>query len=370
MRHDAMRSGYLAVLGLAMGAATASAQPAFSVSPAGPSGLSPAGIYTPSGGGPMFIGGGAGIGAGDPADDLDGFSTSSDEDDFTICGSVDPLTVGSGGPEGPLPPYNVFEQALKRQHAADAYIGSEAYNRFTGILPAPISTGLNTNFMTANQSPLYFMDFGLLPLGGPDVFHPVGTPADDVDGLEHFKAGVPQSIYFTLSRQSPSLNQIAGGVGDSGADIFFDVDFNLGGTESLFASQEQLGLQPLDDIDGLKIWDALNDGIFNENDTILFSLTRDSPTLAAAGLSPADIIAVTFGQVPFVLMHFNEFGLLFGDDIDAFTIDPLINNSALATILANTPSPSAMSLLVLAAVGAARRRRSENRPPRWPEGRF
>lgn len=331
----------------------------FSVNLGGPSELRADLIYINFDGPPVPVGGGGGVGAGQPGDDLDGYAIKSG-DDFIVCVSVDPATVGKGGPfDGPLPPYNVFNQSERRQHAGDAFVGSEAYNRLKGIYGPPISTGLNTNFLSVNQSPVYFRNFNILPFGSPDVQFQQGTPADDVDGVGRIQGTSLGEIFFTMSRESPSLGKIAGAGADSGADIFFDADATNGGNEEFYANAELLGLTQQDDIDGLAVFDTNGNHRFDGDDQVLFSLTRDSPTLKALELSPADILSVRFGSpTPTTLVRFNQVGLLFTDDVDAFGLLGLVGGSAMSTIVAYTPSPGAGLVIVLAgALGAGRRRR-------------
>ncbi len=368
MRDGCARAVLLGVLALA---APASAQviltqPTFSVNPGGPSTfLRPDEIYINIGGPLLSVGGGTGIGAGAQGDDLDGYSLKSlldlkgPSDDFIVCVSVDPATVGKGTPLGPLPPFNVFNQSERNQHTGDAFLGSEAYNRLTGILPPPISSGLTTNFLSINQSAPYFLNYALQPVGSPDVQFPKGTPADDVDGVGRIVGTILPQIYFTMSRESPSLPVIAGANADSGADIFFDPNATVKGNEAFFAEAEQLGLQQADDIDGLAVYDLNNNGRYDDRDQVLFSLTRDSPSLTPLEVSPADILTITFGtQTPSPFLRANEVGLLFTDDIDSFGIIPLIDNSAITTIIAYTPAPGTAAVLAMAGLLAARRRRA------------
>ncbi len=371
MRDGGARFVWLCVLALG-GPASAQilTQPLFSVNPGGPSTfLRPDTIYINLAGAPLPVGGGTGIGAGAERDDLDGYSVGLPPDgpnsDFIVCVSVDPATVGKAPPfpatpfpTGPLPPFNVFHQSERNQHPGDAYLSSEAYNRITGILPPPISSGLTTNFLSINQSAPYFLNYGLLPIGDPNVQFPKGTPADDVDGVGRINGTVVLDLYFTMSRDSPSLPNIAGAGEDSGADVFFDPNPLIGGNEGFYADAGQLGLTTQDDIDGLTVFDLNNNGRFDGNDQVLFSLTRDSPSLQQLEVSPADILTITFGgQTPTPFLRFNEIGLLFTDDIDAFGLIPLIGGSAVTTIIAYTPAPGTVALLAMAGVLAARRRR-------------
>lgn len=336
------------------------AQPIFTVSPGGPSRLIGSFIYMNQDT-PVPVGGGPGIGAGLPGDDLDGYAPNASDDDFIICLAVDPATVGSGNPftlgsGGPgLPPWNVFTQSQRHQHMGDAYLSSEAYNRRSGLLPEPISMGLNNNFLAINQAAPYFANFGLQPAGGPAVQFPAGTPADDVDGVGHLVDGKLPKLYFSLSRESPSLRPL-GGV--SGADLFFDPDATKGGNEQLFASFDRLGLHTQDDIDGVAVFDLNGNGRFDDLDQVLFSLTRESPSLKAFNASAADVFSIVAGSTtPILFARHNEMGLLFSDDVTSIDLIGLVNNSAFETIVAHTPSPGTPAVVAACAAAALRRRR-------------
>ncbi len=354
-------AGLVVAAGQVAAQITPPGQPTFSVNLGGPSELRADLIYINFDGPPTPIGGGGGIGAGLPGDDLDGYAAKPPSEDFIVCVSVDPATVGKGGPfglEGPLPPFNVFHQSQHNQHPGDAYLGSEGYNRLNGIYGPPVSLGLNQNFLSINQSPFYFLNFGLAPIGDPQVQFPKGTPADDVDGVQRIEGTTIRDIYFSMSPESPSLPKIAGAGANSGADLFFDPNPTKGGDEEFFASAEQLGLVQQDDIDGLAVYDLNGNGRFDGDDQVLFSLTRESPTLGALEVSPADILSITFGgQTPEPLVRFNQVGLLFSDDIDAFGLIGLIDNSVFNTIVAYTPAPGTVAVLLLGGAGAMRRRR-------------
>ncbi len=89
-------------------------------------------------------------------------------------------------------------------------------------------------------------------------------------------------IFFTVTRDSPSLNFLPGT--NSGADIYFDSDPRGPGGETLFAQPGVLGLTALDDIDGMVI---LSGGqstrgpgpMFDPmTDRVLFTLDGNSPS--------------------------------------------------------------------------------------------
>lgn len=337
---NSARSRWLAaVAGSAVAAGGAHAQVLFSISDAGPSGLGPRFVYERTPSGPVLVGGGPGMRLMSPMDQLDDFGgvvppgPEISSLQFIICFSVDRMSNGTPAPPfRVLPPFNVFDQAQKRQQAGDVYGSTEAYGRSAGRLPTA-SMGLFNNMLLRNQSAEYFgdKDFGLLPVADPAVFLPPGTPIDDVDGhaMRGPGGGLPRT-YFTISTGSPSLSLLGG---TSGADIFYDTNITLAGGESLFASFDQLGLFRLDDIDGLAVYDDNGDGHFNGTDQVFFSLKRGSPTLFQIGASAADILTSRAGiGVVQVFEVAENLGLLPSDDIDSLKLDPLLFNSAERTL--------------------------------------
>lgn len=351
-------------------AASANGQVLFSVRDQGPSSLNPRLIYERTGTGtPAVVGGGPGMGMLSPMDQLDDFGGVIPPDEldisalrFIVCFSVDPITVGEPPPpfRVPLPPHNVFDQAQKRQQPGDLFGSTEAYHRITGRLPsgpgAP-GMGLFNNVLLRNQSKNYFgdKDFDLKPVVDPTVTVPVGTPLDDVDGsaMRDGSGALPKA-YYTLSSTSPSLSLLGGA---SGSDIFFDFNITAPGSESVFARFEQIGLRVGDDIDGLSVCDDNLNGVFDGTDQVLFSLKRGSPTLSTLGASAADIFSFRAGGTLQIFETATNLGLRPGDNIDTLKMDPLIDNSALATLMAKLPPPASAAPLGIgfATLGGRRR---------------
>lgn len=345
-------------------AAPASAQldRIFSVAPGGPSGLLADRLYQPTGVGvPLVRGGGGGMGLGLPGDDLDGFNLRILFSDLIICEGVDPKSSGKpqGAPPPGLPVFNLNEQFLKNQWVADSYLSSEAYNRFAKLLPPPISIGAKENYLRINQHKVYNADYDVLPAVGPEVIVPFGTPQDDIDSACDLVGGAVPPLYFSVTATSPSLPFLAGGVGESGADIFFDADATVGGDESLFAKWSDLKLLKPDEIDAVGVYDDNANGLFDFTDQVLFSLAPGSPTLALLGASAADILSVTVGpDGPIEIFAFaNDLGLLHSDNINQLAFIRLENQSAYDTIKNLTPAPGTISLLALGLAAAGRRRR-------------
>ena len=130
---------------------------------------------------------------------------------------------------------------------------------------------------------------------------------DDMDALSWggFAVGADDDIFFSLSPGSPTLTTL----GSSPADI---LRVRIGEEPSVYRSAASLGLQTGDDIDAICL--------FREDDVevFLFSLSRGSPTLAAIGASPADLlIEVEGAALPAVFKRALQYGLLATDNIDA-----------------------------------------------------
>ena len=325
--------------------APAIAQPFFSVANNGPSGLLGDVIYENSGVGfPVPIGGGPGMGLGRAGDELiglapvvvdlapgPGLATS----DFVICFSVDPFAVGVS--RFRITQQHLFRQAQNNQEAGDAFLSTEALRRGVGVLPPPASMGLDNNALAVNQSPRYPSDFALAPSADPGTFVLPDTPLDDIDASLNPTDATPPSVFFTLSGESPSHPFLPGP--DSGATIFLDVEIQVGGTESVFAQPGQMGLDILDEIDGLIVLDDNLNGILDGTDAVYFSLAPDSPTLIALGLQPGDELVFENGNLA-LFAPGTVFGLAPGDNMNALDMVPLVNGSAEDTINAMVACPS------------------------------
>ncbi len=333
------------VLGVALGA-PALAQPRFTVANGGPSGLQGRHLYRQAGGVPLVAFDGAGFGCTNNQDDLVAISARKVATQFIACSSVDPTSVGQfQGPPPPfLPPYSVWDQSGKRQHAGDLWMMSKAFDRATGIIPAA-SLPVNQMYLAVNQAAPWTAYFGLLPNGGPDITFPHGTLMDDVDGVLP-EPGVPK-IYFCLKAGSPSLPGLVG-ANPSGADIVHDTNPLLGGlgTESVFAKAADLGLLVGDQIDGLMVYDDQDDGVFDDVDTVIFSLGRLSPSLTVLGATAADMLVVTHGTdaTPQIFATADNWGLGPNDNIDDLDGMVLQNFSAYQTLLAAIGNPDAKSV--------------------------
>ncbi|MCB9844438.1 MAG: hypothetical protein H6811_00415 [Phycisphaeraceae bacterium] len=342
---------WVSALGLAWMACAASAQ-LYGVGGGGPSGIPGDQVNQKSGTTVGGVGGGAGSGAGMPGDDMNGASEDGDDDDVTLCFSVDAASQGMSRRVGPggIPGINVFHQANRNQQAGDVFISTEAWNTQTGMLGVPPGLGLFDNVLAINQGRGWVdpVGFGLQPNVSPLQFVPPGTPSDNVDMFSAPSApfGQPNSVFFTLGVGSQSLLTLPGNPSlDRGGDVFFDPDITMGGDEQLFVEAAQLNLLPGDDIDGLTVIDRDDDRRFTPGlDSVFFSLSRESPTLGVLGASAADVFVVDAAGFHLFASH-RDLGLLFSDNIDALHFDPLVNGNVFDTIMSKLPSPGALPVL-------------------------
>ncbi len=225
-------------------------------------------------------------------DDLDALSFGKDfeENDWYLAFSVAPGSTGLGGS-------GVAQQAAcsPAQPQADEFA---------------------TNADATNV--LFFDGDGV---EGPcPTSHPLGLielpTSDDLDALNEQPPSavdvigdgtLDDTVFFSLSEGSPSLAAF----GRSPADILWAAGIVEPG---LYASAQTLGLQPGDDIDGMCISDVGFGSLYDPDfDTILFSLSADSPTLDDLGASGADVLR------PGPSVHFSagQLGLRVADDVNA-----------------------------------------------------
>jgi hypothetical protein len=153
-----------------------------------------------------------------------------------------------------------------------------------------------------------------------------GSIQDDVDSTSQLPgaaaARLPMHVYFTLTRESPSLNYLPGSTPPSGANVYFSQNpFEMTPVE-LYVSALDLMLQPYDDIDALVVFDRDMNGSYSEPDLVLFSLDPESPSLIELG-GPADVFLARPGFYPEPFALAADFGLgAPPDNIDALDFLP------------------------------------------------
>jgi hypothetical protein len=126
------------------------------------------------------------------------------------------------------------------------------------------------------------------------------------------------NLFFSVTADSPSLDEMPTYGIPSGADIYFNQDPNNAPTV-LYAAYEELQLTEDDDIDALIAFDTNDSLYFDGTDCVLFSLAPDSPSLdTIPGASPegaaADVFVVRYGQTPALFVAAADLGL--GDPLD------------------------------------------------------
>ncbi|MBX3395813.1 MAG: hypothetical protein KF841_10640 [Phycisphaerae bacterium] len=277
-----------------------------------------------------------------PLDNLNALS--SDRSDLTTAGtagtfailfSVDRLSVGAADPDPDLVasnrPFNVREQAMKNQAAADLFMSTLLFDLNGPIVPPLRGPGGGNNTGVINQGDAGGVDYDLKPTKAPSKnTPPPPEPKDDVDAAVSQESGgggpmrgiSTDGIFFSVSRNSPSLQNLPGT--PSGANVYFDFEPSIPMGEIIYARADQLGLisgPGGDDIDGLVVIDH-GDRILNPaTDRIFFTLTRGSPTLATSpDFSAADIF-VSNGSGSFVrFAEAADLGLGPNDHIDALEV--------------------------------------------------
>jgi len=263
-------------------------------------------------------------------DNLDGLSFPNNQigpfDNLALLFSVDRRAVGAVPPDPGLVamgfPFNVQDQAARRQAAGDSYMALSVFVRGPGFSTA---NRVSNNTLLLNQGDAGGVDYTLIPGVSPLDTVPDGDEIDNVDATAGSNFGEPSplrgggrgplALLFSLQRGSPALLTLPGT--GSGADIYVDVNPFPGG-EFLYAQPIQLGLQHQDDIDGMIVFDN-GDLQFMFNDLVLFTLSPSSPSLFFLG-GPGDVFAVRPGGAIMLFATAGQLGLvggLKGDNVDA-----------------------------------------------------
>jgi hypothetical protein len=297
--------------------------PAYSFDEESPASLNgfvtPGSILFPAHPRPTTIVLGSALGLNSLADDLDGLSSAhanvGETDTFVVLFSVDRLTVGAALPDPGLVnagvPYNVREQALKSQAAGDQYMSTRV---FTKQGPLLLRGGTSNSGLCRNNFDEGGTDFAAEP-NTHSRDNPGTASQDNVDAaadLNYATRGQPVDVYFSVTRFSPSLPTLPGNA-PSGATIYFNHEPGFYPT-TVYAAYLDLGLQQLDDIDAVLVFDVNTNGIYDGPDSVVFSLAPGSPSLdTLPGVSPfgagADLFIARPQMAPLPWAPADTFGL-------------------------------------------------------------
>jgi len=269
---------------------------------------------------------GADLGLVDELDDLDALSTDNPSVDpeasFGLLFSVDAESVGAVPPDPALialnVPYNVMDQAAQGHAAGDQFMSTQLFS-----LQGPFDWPILNNVLIRNNYDEGGTDFSARPATS------AGEPAMD-DELDIVSAtaqltrgggGQALNLFFSLTADSPSLDEMPTYGIPSGADIYFNAAPGNDPNEPtvLYAAYDELELVEDDDIDAVIVFDTNESQDFDGTDCVLFSLAPYSPSLETIpGASPegaaADVFVVIHGQAPALFAAAADLGL--GDPLD------------------------------------------------------
>ncbi len=265
-----------------------------------------------------------------PADELDALSSPTfglaSGAYFTIQFSVDRATVGLAAPlpwqiQGEVP-YNAKDQARRGQAAGDLFMTIDSFTLDGRVQ----RRGTGNNGLVRNNFNEGGTDYAALPTtharddAGPQA------EQDEVDASGQFPSSTrsdgPANVFFTLTSESPALQELSFPFEPSGANIFYNEAPGRGSFTTMYADAMALGLAPADDIDALVVIDRGLIGEFGAGDAVLFSLAPGSFTLLSrGGTGGADIFLATPGlPQPMPLAFAAWLGLGDGDNVDALDV--------------------------------------------------
>ncbi len=246
---------------------------------------------------------------------------------FVLMFGVDRETAGGAPPDPAFAamnrPFNVQDQANRNQEAGDLYITMDAYDFFGIIDSIGPRTTTNNNTLAINQGDTGGVDQDLSPELAPAV-QESGSP-DNANAAAYPPPARTGVIFFSITRGSPSLF--------GPANVYIDLNPEMPGQESIFASAAELGLidaqpGPIDDIDAMIVFDMDADNEFDAGeDIIYYSLERGSPTLSLLGASAADIFKSMGGGVSELYAE----AILLG-------LDPVVDNVDCLELFPTSPS--------------------------------
>ena len=165
---------------------------------------------------------------------------------------------------------------------------------------------------------------GTCPPGFPLGLIEASTVRDSVDAIDMHDVstvdtngdGVPDApVYFTLDADSPSLRAF----GFSPGDILETVG---GQPPFAFATASQLGLRAGDEIAAFCLKED-GDRTYGSADVVYFALTPRSPSLAAVGAGPGDILSP--GSPLRVVVRGSDLGLAATDALSGLSCETLLS---------------------------------------------
>lgn len=263
------------------------------------------------------------------ADELDALSFSNStftaSTTFLITFSVDRLSAGLADPDPALVadgfPFNMKEQAAKGQAAGDQFMSLTLFNKDG---PTDGGDANPNNTQPRNQGDAGGVDFSADPNVSPAAT--TGDPLDEVDAgaTEWGGADLTTPIFFSLANNSPSLLGTPFLPPGDGATIYVDMLPNQQFGQNVYVQGFQLGLQPGDDIAALIVFDDGDLKFENGVDQVIFTLSRDSPSLAGP-LGPADLLTSKGNGIFELYASAQLLGLLATDHVDMLDLAPCNN---------------------------------------------
>lgn len=357
------------------------------------------------------------IGLGLYDDDVDAISTANSSHvpgaTFTLLFSVDSESAGVAAPDPDWVamgvPYNELDQAARGQAAGDEFMSTTLFSLDPAVGVAATILPWN-NVLVRNNFDEGGTDFIADPPTSAETLV-INVLQDNVDALAVISS-VDNDVYFSITKDSPSLAGLHGGSSPSGADVFVfttgvveagwpnagNVQTRAAGTQpcqaeccqlanelyedcraiggtiegcaaqahdnlrtclqevcgitpeptpEMYASAIDLGLRQGDDIDGLIVFDLNSSGVFDGDDRVLFSLTKNSPSLETiAGASPTGAGADVFLMSPSLVQPvlFASAGTLGlgdeNDEVDALDFEPCADSLSCAALHGIRAHPS------------------------------
>ncbi len=228
-----------------------------------------------------------------------------------------------------LPSYSVARGGPSRLHPADV-LGLVPPTSSANAQPPFVrlscsSLGLNADGCDdgadGDQDNLDALSFGHDLTGSPGVLFSVGPGAHGAPGSAvETQTHCPPALPDAASEAEPDVFRSAlGGTNE----LLFDGNGPVGSCQPAFplglveASTARDDLDTLDASDSSAV-DSNGDGVPDQ--PVYFSLDAASPSLAAFGLSPADVLMTVGGVRPTAYASAGALGLGAGDDIDALCL--------------------------------------------------